>query len=275
MIGELKVASLMQVPAATEQPFDPELTEELLIEAARIVTGSSRDGLTLRVMGGAAVALHAAGGTELFRLTGRQIADLDFVCSSRNRRGLQAFMSEAGYEPNATFNAYNGKTRHLYHRREGAHRWQVDVFFDQVRMCHLVDYRDRLDQDRPTVPLAELLLQKLQIVDLNRKDVVDVAALLSEHALADDDADHINRTVLAAILGDDWGFYRTVTGNLARLAELFRRDQLGVSVAGVVPERLDELSRLAEEAPKNRRWRLRARVGERVRWYQVVEEVVR
>lgn len=275
MIAGQKMAASMRLGPVTEPPFDQEHTDELLREATRIVTESSRSGLTLRVFGGAAVALHSPRGAESFRAANRQIADLDFVCASRNRRGLEGFMSDAGYEANATFNAYNGKSRHLYLRREGRHRWQVDVFFDEVRMCHVVDYRDRLDRDQPTVPLAELLLQKLQIVQLNRKDLLDVAVLLADHPLGHDDGDCINRSVFSAVLGDDWGFYRTVTGNLARMGELIRGEQVGFEVPAVVAQRLEEFSELAESSPKSLRWRLRARVGERVRWYEEVEEVVR
>jgi len=275
MSAEPKVATRKNMAQPAERPFDQELTKELLDQASRLVTASSDAGLTMRLFGGAAVALHSAGGAETFRAANRQIADLDFVCSSRNRRGLERFMTEAGYEANKTFNAYNGKTRHLYQRREGLHPWQVDVFFDEVRMCHTIDYRERLDLDLPTVPLAELLLQKLQIRDLNRKDVVDLVVLLGDHALADDDADNISRVVLASVLGDDWGFHRTFIGNVARVGELIRGDQVGMPVPAVVLDRLEQLSQLAAGAPKTRRWRLRARIGERVRWYEEVEEVVR
>ena len=64
----------------------------------------------------------------------------------------------------------------------------MDVFVSSFRMCHEIPLEKRLSVDEDTVPLAELLLTKLQIIELNEKDVRDTVALLLEHDVTDDDA---------------------------------------------------------------------------------------
>ena len=71
-------------------------------------------------------------------------------------------------------------------------RHALDVFYDRLEFCHVIPLTGRLEVDRPTIPVAELLLSKLQIVQINEKDVVDVILLLLDHALGSGDADTVD-----------------------------------------------------------------------------------
>ena len=48
--------------------------------------------------------------------------------------------------------------------------------------------------------------------------------------------------------------------------------ELGVA-ADVVDQRLDQLWQLIDAQPKSLKWKLRNRVGDRVSWYELPEEV--
>ena len=165
----------------------------------------------------------------------------------------------------------------------------VDVIVDTLEMCHRLDFGRRLDRSRPTLPLAELLLSKLQVVNINRKDVLDALVLLAEHPLGDDDGapdahqgmGSINVPRIVEITANDWGWWRTVTRNLEvlrqYLATEFKPDDLDVGQNRAVlydpAAQIAALEEAIEAAPKSTRWKLRARVGDRVTWYNQPEEV--
>jgi hypothetical protein len=143
-------------------------------------------------------------------------------------------------------------------------------------MCHVIDYAGRLEVDSPTVPLAELLLQKLQIVQTNEKDIQDTIILLAEHDLGKGDKDVINGDYVAKVLANDWGFYYTVTANLVKIKEfLDKYDALSKSQKAVVNQRIDVLRERIEKEPKSFQWKMRAKVGPSVKYYNMVEEVQR
>ncbi len=161
----------------------------------------------------------------------------------------------------------NGRERLLFY--DNPNERQVDVFVSSFRMCHEIPLEKRLAVDDDTVPLAELLLTKLQIIELNEKDVRDTVAILLEHEVTDDDAG-VNATQVASLCADDWGLWRTISQNLGAL-----RDHVGSYDVDheTVTDRVSVLLERIETAPKSRSWRMRAKVGERKRWYQLPEEV--
>jgi hypothetical protein len=218
----------------------------------------------LRLLGGVAVNVRSRGlQAELTR----PYKDLDFAASKKSSGDLQKLLRDMGYEPHLGFNAMNGRERLLFY--DDPNQRQVDVFVGSFRMCHQIPLEQRLEVDADTVPLAELLLTKLQIIELNEKDVRDTVALLLEHDVTDDD-DGVNAAQVASLCADDWGLWRTITHNLDGV----RQHLSGYAVDHeVVSGRLARLQERIEAAPKSRGWRLRAKVGERKRWYELPEEV--
>jgi hypothetical protein len=148
----------------------------------------------------------------------------------------------------------------------------LDVLVDKLVMCHTLDLAKRINVTDGTIPLADLLLSKLQIVNLNDKDLRDIVAVLADHDLTDDE-EGINRSYISNILGSDWGWWRTATATMLTVRE--RLDALGLppDQLGAVAARLDTLRDLSESCQKSMRWRARARMGERVPWYNDPEEV--
>jgi hypothetical protein len=248
-------------------------------EAVRIGRLILNDGLPIRLMGGMAVWLHCPSVRK--PPYARDYADLDFMASSRNRRGVADFFERAGYLPERMFNAIHGRDRLNFRHPSG--RWTVDVVYDELRMSHRLDLRRRLSGPAPTLDLADLLLTKLQIWEINEKDLGDVVCLLSDHRLsaqastrgsdsAQRDLDAIDLRRVTSLCRSDWGLCHTAQRNLALARDLaVARPPAGAALAP--PEQVADLLTAIDEAPKTLGWRSRARIGERVRWYETPEEV--
>jgi hypothetical protein len=235
-------------------------------EAHRLVDLARATGLTLRIVGGIGVAIHAPsiGRADPPRI----YHDIDLVAPAGSA-AVARCMSAAGYLPAQRFNALNGSERLLFHDPSGR---RIDVFIERITMCHVLDLRDRLTIHPWTLPPADLLLSKLQIVEMTERDAQDVQALLTDRNLSNDD-DGIDRRRLRAVCAADWGWWRTVDGSLARLIERWRaetaaNETLAIPIARAVAIRTDLAA-----APTSLAWRVRARIGERMRWYELPEEV--
>jgi hypothetical protein len=237
---------------------------DIVTEGRRVLGAAREAGLTLRLLGGVAVNVRSRGLPPALT---REYQDLDFATSKKSSGDLQKLLRDMGYEPNLGFNAMNGRERLLFY--DDPNERQVDVFVSSFRMCHEIPLEKRLTVDEDTVPLAELLLTKLQIVELNEKDVRDTVALLLEHEVIDDDTG-VNSWHISTLCAEDWGLWRTITRNLEDLRGRVASYDVDHDV---VSNRVSLLLERIEAMPKSRSWRLRAKIGERKRWYELPEEV--
>lgn len=241
---------------------------EVVAEGERLQRAARREGTTLPLLGGVAVHLHAP---QVPPALDRACQDLDFAVPKGGGAAAGRLLRECGYEPEVAFNAMNGKERMLFHDPQRGR--QVDVFVGSFRMCHEISFADRLSPGADTVPLAELVLTKLQIIELNEKDVRDTVLLFHGHDVADHDDDAVNGERIAELCAQDWGLWRTITANLARCREHLGDYALPEDDRRRVAGRIDGLLERIDRAPKSRGWKLRARIGERKRWYDLPEEV--
>jgi hypothetical protein len=242
---------------------------DLLGEARRLIDVASERGLVLRLLGGLAIGLLSP---ELPPRT-RAGQDLDFGTLSSSRRALSDLLAEQGYVADKTFNALYGN-RHLYfaHPDTGL---AVDVLIDKLHMCHTLEFADRLTRLPYTLDPMDLLLSKLQIIELNEKDADDCLRLLVTFPLAEsDDPATMDVRVFRSVVADDWGWWKTVTLNLDRIRAVLADGPRPAIAGGRLDPyaQVDALGQAADEVPKSRRWKLRSRIGERKRWYEQPEE---
>jgi hypothetical protein len=235
-------------------------------EAERISAAASAGKVPAKLVGGAAINLHCSSARQA--PLKRKYGDLDFVASSKQRQAVQKLFESLGYQGDRRFNTLNGDQRLLY--LDEVNGRQIDVFIDRMKMCHVIELANRLGHEGPTLTPADLLISKLQVYEVNMKDLVDTTALLLDHPIADHDDDAINAAYLARLASEDWGLHRTLQLNSGRVREAVR--ELDVD-ADLVNQRLDELWTRIDAQPKSLRWKLRARVGDRVSWYELPEEV--
>jgi hypothetical protein len=242
---------------------------DLLDEARRLVDAATERGIVLRMLGGLAIGMLTP---DLPPRT-RAGQDLDFGSLSSDRRALADLLADEGYVPDKTFNALYGN-RQLYFANPES-ELAVDVLVDKLHMCHTLEFADRLGRLPYTLDPMDLLLSKLQIVELNEKDADDCLRLLVTFPLeASEDGNAMDLRVFRSVVGDDWGWWRTVTGNLRRIRGVLADGPRPALAGGRLDPaaQLDALEAAAEDAPKTRRWKLRSRIGERKRWYELPEE---
>jgi len=241
--------------------------EDVVAEGERLIGRAADEGVPLRLLGGVGMRLRAP--KELAPAFRRTYADLDFVTTKKGVGATTGLFRGEGYEAQVAFNALHGGERLLFFDND--HDRQVDVFVGAFSMCHKIPLDGRIEVDPVSIPLAELLLTKLQVVQLNEKDVRDALALLHDHEVGESDGELVNSARVAQLCASDWGLWRTITQNLAACRAF--ADTYDVPDRPTLDERLDALLGRIEEEPKSRAWRMRAKIGDRKRWYDLPEEV--
>lgn len=241
-------------------------------ELRRILQASEQAGVLLRVIGSLAFQLHCPKYGYLQAAMGRAYTDIDFAAYSKQTRQIQGLMASLGYKDNQEVFIVSEGQRSIFDRPEiGLH---VDVFYEKLDFCHTIYWSGRLEVDSPTIPLAEMLLEKMQIVQINEKDIIDTIMLLLEHDLGDTDDETVNLQRVAALCGNDWGLWRTMTMNLDKVRKMAQGyEQLTAEQKQRIEEQVQSALTRLEQEPKSLAWRLRARVGDRVKWYKDVDEV--
>jgi hypothetical protein len=258
-------------------------------EGVRLARAAHDAALPLRLFGGVAIWYRCSSARE--RGLRRTYADIDFVTVGRSTRAVSRFLESQGYEPDRLFNSLHSASRMTF--KHPVHRRPIDVIVDQFQMCHTIDLREgfrrhpashpqagegneRAEQGEDlTVPLTDLLLMKLQVVQLNDKDVRDALAILADHPVDQDGPDVIDVGRIRELTSNDWGFEHTIRKTLDHLRGAVINYGLSEAAVATLSGRIDALVAALDSAPKSLRWKLRAQVGERVRWYELPEEAHR
>jgi hypothetical protein len=239
--------------------------------AVETVEAANRKGVPLRLLGGQAIRYL----TPDFPPRGRADQDMDFASVSTAKRPVTELLAELGFEGDRRFNNLHGH-RQMYFRSPGDGT-SVDVIMDRLQMCHILEFSSRIERMPVTLDATDLLLSKLQVVEQNEKDVHDIVYLLAAYEVREgDEPGTIGLARLTEVLGADWGWWRTATGNLDRVVELARGELSRLLPAAAPHDAVEQaiaLRRHADAMPKTLKWKLRARVGERARWYELPEEV--
>jgi hypothetical protein len=239
--------------------------------AMQTVQAANREGVPLKLLGGLAVRCL----TPDFPPRQRGGQDMDFASVSTAKRPVLDLLLTLGFEGDRRFNTMHGHKQMYFTAADGG--TAVDVIMDQLHMCHVLPFAGRIDRLPYTLDVTDLLLSKLQVVEQNEKDVQDIVYLLAAYGVRDgDEPGTVGLARFGKVVADDWGWWRTATGNLDRVVELVRGELARLVPAGAPYDPVEQalaLRRHADAVPKALRWKLRARVGERVQWYELPEEV--
>ena len=252
-----------------------EFTNEYIYEQALLITKAGEEKeIILRLIGATAFLNHCPKYGHLYGEMNRRFTDVDLMTYSKIPVDKMDLMfKEIGYEPIRAL-GWHSTGRDIYVNKE---KLYVDVFRDILSYCHPISFIGRLELDFPTIPLVDLLLEKAQIVEINEKDLFDIVMTLLEHDLGEGESrEHVNITRILNLWTQDWGFYYTGTTNL-RKARIYmdKMSKLSTTESDLVRSRIDELLNRVENAPKSLGWKLRSKIGTRIRWYEEVEDVER
>jgi hypothetical protein len=244
-----------------------QLLADPVAEARQLISLAAEEGLVMRALGGVAVYLQSDDGQP--RLV-RSLKDIDLAVARGSGKAASRVLAQAAYVADEMFNALRGSRRLLYHDpRNGRH---VDVFVGEFSMCHELPLTERLGRDPLTVPREELLLSKLQVVELTGNDQADIYNLLYHHDVGEREDAGISSPFIAALCARDWGLWRTCQLNIGRSLDNLGGSGLGPAEQQVVAGRLESLRGRLDAEPKSRRWRIRNQVGDKVRWYAEPEQ---
>jgi hypothetical protein len=246
-------------------------SERLLDEGRQLVLEAERRGLAARLLGGIGIRLLL--GSRFDPTFDRPLRDIDVIVRRRDARKLEELIAARGWEPARQFNALNGARRLLF--ADPGTDAKIDVFVEVFEMCHTLPLAGSLDQPGPALPATDLLMTKLQIVELNEKDRDDCYALLCGSPVASDDALGIDPARIARLTAGDWGLHHTFELNLLRLKDHLGTRPLPHEGGNRISAAIDAITDAIAAEPKSRGWRLRARIGERKVWYDQPEEVER
>jgi hypothetical protein len=244
---------------------------ELVNEMYRLIESAQQERILLRAFGGLAIFVHSQNDSRFFK---RDEPDFDFLVPRSDRQKLEPFFHTMGYSPDRQFNLLNGMRRQIYHH-DGTGFPHVDILVGDFEMCHKLPLNDRLEIDPVTIPKADLLLSKAQVVQLNRKDALDIISLLFNNEIGDETDAGIGLDRIIMLCAQDWGLYKTTSMNLERVVELLadREITLTSEEREIIMERVRKIQNAFDGMPKSMAWQMRDKIGTRVRWYQEVEEV--
>lgn len=268
MHGPAEAVAMYDDPRVAEQ------TRAVLQEGAALFVLGEEAGVPLRFIGSLAVQMVCPSSRHLAGLLDRRPSlDIDFVGYAADERRIEAVFNDAGHtlHPAVKHSREYGIKRLIF--VPPATEPKVDIFLDDLVMAHTVAFKGRLGLSSPTVSLVDLLLSKLQIHEMTRNDQIDLVILLADHDLSRNGG-KIDGDYLSSVLGRDWGFHYSARANLqGLLAALEDFEQLTPEIKDRVAFRTNALLRVLDDAPKSSRWKMRARMGTRVRWYEDVQEV--
>jgi len=264
-----------------------EFSEDVLRTGLEVVEAASSKGVVLRILGALAVYLHCRdhGNTwEALLRMGRVdektlFTDLDLIGYSKQRKQILELMRELNFEENRMINALFGHKRLIF----GRGKVKVDIFFDKLEFSHDVEFgkapgKGRLELDYPTISITDLVLEKLQIHEINRKDIVDLIAIFLAHPVSDNsEKESVDGGYIARLLANDWGFWYDATNNLRKVlsfAEKFGEEgALTSEQVSLVKKRVETLGKMIDEAPKSKAWIKRSKKGTSKPWYREVGEL--
>ncbi|MHB1421168.1 MAG: hypothetical protein ACYCX4_16595 [Bacillota bacterium] len=246
-------------------------TEHFYSEAIRISEEAENRGIKLRILGSLAFRIHCPQYVSLLDQMKRELTDIDYVGRSDQRHQFKDFICEMGYEIDRDLLiATEGQRFFFKHPETGL---GIDVFVDKLNYCHPIMLKNRLDLDRPTITLIDLFLEKMQIVEINEKDFKDTFIMLLEHDFGTGDPEKIDLDYLCSVLCNDWGFYYTFTLNIEKAKDfLTKYAVLTNEQQRIISDKFEHVLEILGKAPKTLRWKVRAKVGTKIKWYQEVNE---
>ena len=253
---------------------DEKQSLDIVKDAWTMIEEARKKNVPLRMMGAVAFRTHCSEYASMFNALAREISDIDFAGYASDSEKIEEIIKGFDYKsPRGMLGGLTHPDRLIFYN--SSKKVNIDVFLDQLSMCHVINFKNRLEADYPTIPLAELLLEKMQIVEINAKDLKDTLILFLGHDLGIGDNEVINEQLILQLLSNDWGYYYTVTTNLKKVIDYVGTTAIVTeSQKKLIEDRIRRLIQEIDDNPKSLKWKMRAKIGNKRKWYADVEEVI-
>jgi len=260
--------------------------QKIVDDAINIAEVANSKSIIVRIIGALAIRTHSPGSVDLFtrlgRLgsTGRLFSDADFVAYTKQRSKLRVLFEDEFKFKIDGYSMLRARDRIIYAHPDGIYK--VDIFFDRLDFSHEIHFgsdpeKGRLSLDFPSITLADLLLEKLQIHHITEKDVKDMIVLLHEHRVGSvQDRETIDAKHVALTLANDWGFWYDANLNLDKVLALAVDYQANELISREdffdLQTKVTQLKQYITEEPKSQSWMSRNKIGVQKQWWNDVEE---
>ncbi len=232
--------------------------------ATQIIDAAEKRGVRLRLLGGLAFKKLCPSSSEPRYF--RKNKDIDLMGKREDSRETVKIMETLGYKPRELFNKLNMGQRLIYY--DMGKKRRVDLFLDEFIMCHKFNFKENILAGTYTLPITQLLMTKLQVVEKTEKEFKDLVVAFHDFEVTS--GPHgIQGGEIADLCSKDWGVYTTFWKSLESLIP--KAAELEEDGGSTVVTRIQKLMGMMESAPKSFGWRMRARIGERTRWYELPE----
>ena len=237
------------------------VSSNALEAATQIIDAAEQKGVRLRLFGG--LAFKKLCPSSMDPRYYRENKDIDLMGKREDSREIVKTMETLGYKPRELFNRLNMGQRLIYY--DMRNRRRVDLFLDEFVMCHRFNFKENILAGTYTLPITQLLMTKLQVVEKTEKEYKDLIVAFHDHDVASREG--IRGDEIADLCSRDWGVYTTFNKSLESL--LAKTEGLDEGERATVRSRVQKLMEMMEAAPKSFGWKMRARLGERTRWYDL------
>jgi len=256
------------ISAGSDEIVNQEQTFLKLLD--EIMDLAKQRNIPIAALGAIAFRIHCPKFKHIAYTMKRNLTDLDFAAYTKDADRISALFSDLGYQELLPVRMYFGGRRRMFQNEKNG--MKSDLFLDELHMCHDIPFKNRLNIDYPTLSLVDLLLEKMQIVELDAKDVIDTVALIREHEIGPSDNETINTEYLSTLCGSDWGLWMTVTTNLRKMRSYLAQFKgLSDEDKDNVDKKIVRILEAIDDAPKSTSWKMRARIGTKKKWYRTVD----
>lgn len=246
--------------------------KELKNLVQEIFDDSQKIGFSVRLTGGVAIRSHCERYDYLFENFNRKYEDIDFVCLNKEEENVKQYFINKNYALNQEVYIYSEGGRLIFENNKT--KSKIEVFIDELDFCHLINLRKRFLIDYPTISLTDLLLSKMQIIDISERDFIDITILIIEHNIClSEESEKINANYIAKLLSNDWGFYYTFETNIKKVTEFVKNSILPNNIKLDVNNKLEHLKLIISNEEKTITWKMRSVVGSKVKWYKEVSTI--
>ena len=260
--------------------------DEFIKEALNIVSKAKEKNIVLRIVGSLAIRLYAENNEiakaiykKRFEKPEQTFADLDLIGYRKQRGDIEKFFTGLQYQPDRMINRLFGDRRLIFYHPTG--HFSLDIFFNKLEFSHNVMLGEKLGEGRldlcfPSITPADTVLGKLQINQINKKDIIDLMTIFFLKEIGSDEYS-INGPHVARTLSKDWGFWYDATNNLDKLrhiaGDMLRNNDISESTYSTILERVDKLLQIIEKEPKTDGWIKRSHTGTKKPWYTEVSDI--
>jgi predicted regulator of Ras-like GTPase activity (Roadblock/LC7/MglB family) len=221
-------------------------------EVASIISIAHERGIVLQAAGDTAISLHCPSAVHPTALLERNL--LQLVGREKQTAQITQLLSDLGYSRERTLGVLrSGQCLRFVHPEK---KFSLEVFLDVQKMRYQLDFSERLSLYDDFLPLADLLLWKLQTSPFDEQAACSVYAILNDHELGGPgEPEKVDVSRIIGICTSDWGWYKLVTADLEKSID-WVNEKFGDETV-VFLERATHLLQMIKDAPKSDGWQLR------------------